>query len=311
LSKYQLDWKMKIFFWVARRGLAMSGSNLRQVQAGSNSGLLDLFFPHYPVAKIEDRSIPGRQGTIPVRIYRPAGSAGRPVVVFFHGGGWVLGGLKGHNAICRRVAAENEVVVVAVDYRLAPEHKFPAAVEDAYDATCWAASHAAEFGAAPEKTIVMGDSAGGNLSAVVSILARDAATPRIAGQVLIYPAVDLVGRYPSQERYSDNPVLSGPSMAFFKDAYFRFPADASDPRVSPMRVEDLSRLPPALVLTAEYDPLCDEGQAYAERLRSAGNEASVACFPGMPHGFLSFGRLASQADAAFGLIQEAVARFAK
>ena len=308
-QKYQLDRRMKFFFWVARHGLALTGSNLRQVRAGADSSLLDFSFPRCAVESVADRTIPGRQGPIPVRIYRPAGSAGRPAVVFFHGGGWVLGGLKGHNAICRRVAAENQCVVVAVDYRLAPEHPFPAAVEDACDATAWTASHAAELGAAPQKVIVMGDSAGGNLSAVVSLLARDAAGPPLAGQVLIYPAVDLAGSYPSQARYADNPVLSPQIMVFFKNAYFRQPADASDIRVSPLLAEDLSHLPPALVLTAEYDPLCDEGQAYAARLLAAGNEVVCACLPGMPHGFLSFGRFASQTGAAFALIRQALARF--
>ena len=300
---------MKVLFWLMRHGMANPESNLRQVQAGSNSSLLDLIYPHFPVDKVENRSIPGRQGAIPVRIYRPAGSGSRPVVVFFHGGGWVLGGLKGHNAICRRIAAENKCVLMAVDYRLAPQHPFPAAVEDAYDATCWAGSHTAELGAAPEKVIVMGDSAGGNLSAVVSLMARDAGEPPIAGQVLIYPVVDMVNAYPSKTRYADNPVLSKEMVLFFSKAYFRTPADAHDLRVSPMLAEDLSRLPPALILTAEYDPLCDEGQAYADRLRAAGNEASYACFPGMPHGFLSFGRFASQADAAYTHIQQALARF--
>ena len=155
----------------------------------------------------------------------------------------------------------------------------------------------------------MGDSAGGNLSAVVSLLARDLHGPRIAYQVLIYPAVDLVGTYPSKECYADNPILSQQAMTYFEDQYIRQPADLKEPLLSPMLANDLSNLPPALILTAEYDPLRDQGLAYADRLRASGNEVISACYPGMPHGFISLGRLASQGDASFAQIKQALARF--
>lgn len=199
--------------------------------------------------------------------------------------------------------------MVAVAYRLAPEHKYPAAVEDAYDATCWAAEHGTDLGADPEKLIVMGDSAGGNLAAVVSILARDTAGPGITCQVLIYPGLDLGGVHPSKELYDDTPILDRHLLKFFCDQYIRQPADLEDPHVSPLLADDLSHLPPALILTAEYDPLRDEGQAYADRLRAGGNEVISACYPRMPHGFISLGRLASQSGPAFTRIQQTLERF--
>jgi acetyl esterase len=244
-----------------------------------------------------------------VRIYRPVPDEHLPVIVFYHGGGWAIGGLETHDAICRRLAVENGALVVAVDYRLAPEHKFPAGVEDAYDATYWVAEHALDLGADPDKLIVMGDSAGGNFAAVVSQMARDLAGPRIAYQVLLYPAVDCVEIYPSKERYDDTPVLSREMMIYFRDQYVNQEDELADCRVSPLLADDLSNLPPALIVTAEYDPLCDEGRIYADRLREAGNEVDYVCYPRMVHGFISFGRLASQSEAAFARIKQVLKPF--
>ncbi len=170
MPKYTLDWRMKLLFWLMSRGPSLADADLQKVRSGADSKMLsNILFQHVKMTTVEDRSIPGRQSPIPVRIYRPIQEANLPVVVFFHGGGWALGGLNGYDAICRRIAGENGALVVSVDYRLAPEHPYPAAVEDAYDATCWVAEHAADLGASANKLIVMGDSAGGNLAAVVSL----------------------------------------------------------------------------------------------------------------------------------------------
>jgi len=309
--KYRLNWKMKLVFWLASRGQSPHEADLQKMRAAANSRMLSgLVFRHVSIANIENRSIPGREGAVPIRIYRPLPATSLPIIVYFHGGGWVFGGLDGHDAVCRRLAVENGAVVVSVEYRLAPEHKYPMAVHDAYDATCWTASHASELGADPDKLVVMGDSAGGNLAAVVSLMSRDLNTPRIAFQVLLYPSVDLVGVHPSKELYDDTPLLNRQAMIYYRDQSIGQPADLEASYASPLLASDVSQLPPALILTAEYDPLRDEGKAYADRLREAGNEVSYFCYPGMVHGFISFGWLGTQTSAAFARIRQTLQRFA-
>ena len=309
MQKYTLDWKTKVLFWLMGH-TSITETEVKKAQAGSNTKMLsNMLFRHRRIAEIKDRSIPGRQTSIPIRIYRPLQADNLPVVVFFHGGGWVLGGLDGHDAICRRVAVENGALVVSVDYRLAPEHPYPAAVEDAYDATCWVSEHATELGASPSKLIVMGDSAGGNLAAVVSLMACESASPPIAFQVLIYPAVDMGNSFPSKRRYDDTPVLNRQAMDYFLNLYIQQPADLKDPHVSPLLADDLTNLPPALILTGEYDPLSDEGKAYADRLRESGNIVDFVCYPGMPHGFITFGWLGSKTGAAFAKIKQTLQQF--
>jgi len=309
MQKYKLDRKMKLLFWLTGHTPQISNAYIKQTRMGMDANPFGLLYRRVTLGKIENRSIPGRQGSIPIRIYHPVQTGNLPVIVFFHGGGWVLGSLKSHDSICRHLAADNHALVVAVDYRLAPEHKYPAAVEDAYAATCWVAEHATDLGADPDKLIVMGDSAGGNLSAVVSLMARGLGFPRIAFQVLIYPAVDMTEHYPSKELFADNPLLSGHMLVYFAQQYLRTPADIKELQVSPLLAEDLSHLPPALILTAEFDPLRDEGKAYADHLRAAGNEVTDICYPGMPHGFISFGWLASQMNPAFAQIKQTLQRF--
>jgi acetyl esterase/lipase len=312
-KKYDINWRMRMLFWLMRRTPSVGKADLQQMKAGSDGPaakqMSRLLMWQYRIAQIEDRSIPGRQGDIPVRVYRPAQGPDLPAVVYFHGGGWVLGGLDGHDAICRRIAAENLALVISVAYRLAPEHKYPAAVEDAYDATRWVGERAHELGGAPEKLIVMGDSAGGNLAAVASLMARDLAGPHVAYQVLIYPAVDLSRDYPSKSLYDDTPVLDREALDFYRDQYIRGPADLTDPYVSPLLAADHRHLPPALILTGEYDPLRDEGRAYADTLRAAGVDVTEVCYSGMCHGFLSFGWLGSATPAAYRQIQRALAQF--
>ncbi len=232
----------------------------------------------------EDRTVPGPAGGIPVRIYRPRADAPLPVVVYFHGGGFVIGDIATHDTTCQRLAAGVPAVVVSVDYRLAPEHRFPAAVVDCDAATAWVAAHASELGGDPARLAVAGDSAGGNLSAVVARRARDAGGPPIAFQLLVYPVTDMRCTLPSHTENGTGYLLDTDAITWFMDNYFA-DADRLQPDASPLLVEDLSGLPPAFVLTAEFDPLRDEGEAYAERLRAAGVSVTTSRYDGMIHGF--------------------------
>ncbi len=232
----------------------------------------------------EDRSVPGPAGDIPVRIYRPEGDHPLPVVVYFHGGGWVIGDIASHDTICQRLATGVPALVVSVDYRLAPEHPFPAAVDDCDAATGWVSARAAEFGGDPGRLAVAGDSAGGNLAAVVAIHARDADGPPIAFQLLIYPGTDMTCSLPSHTENGKGYLLDSDTIGWFRGNYLA-EADPRHPDASPLFADDLSGLPPALVVTAEFDPLRDEGEAFAERLRQAGVVVTTSRYDGMIHGF--------------------------
>jgi acetyl esterase len=226
-----------------------------------------------------------KAGDIPVRIYTPRGDAPFPVVVFLHGGGWVVGDLDTHDVMCRILAHEAGSVVVAVHYRLAPEHRYPAAAEDAHTAAVWAHEHAAEWGGDPGRMAVCGDSAGGNLSAVVALMARDRGGPPLRFQVLIYPVVDAGRNSVSYNDPETSQLLTREGMDWFWSNYLSCDDDATDPYCSPLAAADLKGLPPALVITAEYDPLRDEGEAYAVRLRDAGVEVTSHLYEGQVHGF--------------------------
>ncbi len=249
------------------------------------------------IAKVEDRTIPGPAGKIPVRVYTPAGKTPMPVLVFFHGGGFVIGDLESHDAACRALANQAGCVVVAIDYRLAPEHKFPAAVDDCYAAVKYVSEHATEFGADPKRLAVGGDSSGGNLSAVVSILARDQHGPQVAFQLLVYPATDMACNTYSHRTFTDY-FLTDKSIRYFLGHYLRDEADKSDPAASPALAADHHGLPPALIITAEFDPLRDEGEAYGEKLRAAGVKAKVSRYDGMIHGFFTMGNVLPQGNQA-------------
>ena len=236
---------------------------------------------------VADRAVPGPAGDIPIRVYTPDAPASRPLVMWFHGGGHVIGDLDTYDAVCRDLAAESGAVVVSVDYRLAPEHRFPAAVEDCYAATVWAAEHAGELGADAARLAVAGESAGGNLAAVIALVARDRGTPAIAFQALIYPATDLTRSHPSVEENGEGYLLTAKGMEWFNDHYLGPDGDPKHPLASPLFAEDLSGLPPALVTTAEFDPLRDEGEAYAERLRAAGVPVEQRRYDGLIHGFIT------------------------
>jgi acetyl esterase len=258
------------------------------------------------LGRVEDLTIAGPGGDLPVRIYAAEHGGIRPALIYFHGGGWVLCNLDTHDGVCRALAKESGCVVVSVDYRLAPEHKFPAAVEDAYAATVWVAANAGRLGIDVDRIAVGGDSAGGNLATVVATRCRDAGGPALAAQLLLYPVTDLSSF--ETESYRELPegyFLTRTSMQWFSGHYLASPDQARHPEASPLLSSNLTALPPALIVTAEFDPLRDEGEAYAERLRAAGVTVTLTRYPGMIHGFVSMrgavsgGRQAIQEAAGF------------
>lgn len=239
------------------------------------------------VHRVENRTVPGPGGPIPIRVYRPSESVA-PGMVYFHGGGFVIGGLDMNDRPCRSLANQSGCVIVSVDYRLAPEHKFPAAVDDAFAATEYVASHAAEFGIDATRLAVGGDSAGANLATVTAILARERGGPSLAFQMLVYPLVDYDDDSPSMSEYGAGHFLTQEAMDYFTDHYLRTPDQRRDVRASPLRA-DLAGLPPALVVTAECDPLRDQGEAYARKLQQAGVPTTLRRYEGMIHPFFSLG----------------------
>jgi len=262
--------------------------------------------PGDEVASVENRKVPGPLGDIPVRIYTPAGKKPLPVLVYYHGGGWVIGDLETHDGTCRLIANGSGVIVVSVDYRLAPEHKFPAAAEDCYAATKWVAANAASFGGDPSRLGVGGDSAGGNLAAVVSLMARDRGGPEIKFQLLIYPVTNAAFDEPSYVENAEGYFLTRDSMIWFWNHYQSSLADKRNPYAWPLQAKDVHRLPPALVITAEYDPLRDEGEAYARRLADAGVPTTLSRYDGMIHGFFSMSLLLDKGRAAVKEASDAV-----
>ena len=241
-----------------------------------------------PVARVENRTIPGPGGAIPVRIYTPAGPGPFPAVLYYHGGGWVVGDLEDAEDACRSIAHRVNAVVVSVDYRLAPEHRFPAAPEDCYAALAWVQAHAAEVGVDRTRLAVAGLSAGGNLAAAVALMARDRGGPAIAHQVLIVPVTSHHFDTASYHAFAEGYGLTRSAMIYYWHRYLARHEDADSPYASVLRAADLRGLPPALVQTAEYDPLRDEGEAYAHRLHRAGVSVRLIRYRGMPHGFLRF-----------------------
>jgi acetyl esterase len=257
------------------------------------------------IGTVRNLAAEGPVGQIPLRLYRPAGVSDAtplPGYVYFHGGGWVIGDLESHDVLCRQLTAESGACVIAVDYRLAPEHKFPAAADDAWAATRWIVAHAGDLGVDAGRLAVGGDSAGGNLAAVVALMARDAGGPAIALQALIYPVTDVGRESPSYADFADGYMLTRDSMRWFTAHYLGRKEEANDWRVSPLRAPSLAGLPPALILTAGFDPLRDEGAAYAIRLREAGVTVDYVSFGGMIHGFVGMGRVLDSALRAVSLI---------
>jgi acetyl esterase len=254
------------------------------------------------LASVKEIAIPGPGGAIPARVYTPKAlrlaDGMAPCLVFFHGGGWVIGNLDSHDVVCRTLAHEGELIVIAVDYRLSPEAKFPAAVEDSITATKWVSDNAMTLGIDTTRLMVGGDSAGGNLSAVVAIHARDHGGPKLAGQVLIYPGTDFRMTHPSHREPETSILLTHSVVQWFKNQYLNGPEDIHDWRASPALVENLAGLPPTYLLTAGADPLRDEGDEFAKRLKEAGVPVTYRFFPGQFHGFFTMGKLLPQAIVA-------------
>jgi acetyl esterase len=235
---------------------------------------------------------------VAVRSYRPVAEGFLPALVFFHGGGWTIGDLDTHDGVCRQLSLGARCAVFSVDYRLAPEHPFPAAVDDCFFATKYLSERAEEFKIDPTRVAVGGDSAGGNLAAVVALMARDQAGPPLACQLLIYPATDQRCEFPSHARNGEGYLLTKEAIRFFRAGYLPDPKDRTDWRASPLLASSHAGLPPAFVLTAGYDPLVDEGRAYAERLAAAGVEVSYREYSDMVHGFVLFGGVVDAASTA-------------
>jgi acetyl esterase len=281
------------------RSITEANSPVR-ARAENAAGAAAVAGPPRSLERVEPREIPGPAGTIPARLYVPHGAAPapRPLIVYFHGGGWVIGDLDTHDGPCRFLATETGFAVLSVGYRLAPEHPFPAPLDDALAAYRWTVESADELGANPKRIAVAGDSAGGNLAAALCLLARDEGWPNAAMQALIYPVTDAVGDQRSRELFADGFLLTRADMEWFEGHYL--PADVArdDPRVSVLRARDPSGLPPTFLITAGFDPLRDEGEAYAARLREAGVRVALRRHPGLIHGFANMTAISSDARAA-------------
>jgi acetyl esterase/lipase len=273
----------------------VEGASLERIQAGRRSPI-----PHWWPAslltgsvargvRIVDRELPLPEVTLHARVYTPKRreQPALPLVVYFHGGGWVWGNVRSYDAVCANIAARVGAVVVSVDYRLAPEHRMPTAAEDAYAATVWLAAHAADVGADGTRLAIAGDSAGGNIAAVVALLARDRRGPDIAHQVLVYPGTDATLSSPSITENSKGPLLTEASVRAYCSLYLGPDGDERDVRISPLFADELSNLPPALVQSAELDPIRDDAARYAEALHKAGTTVRYTEYAGAPHGYLS------------------------
>jgi len=296
----QLDPQMKV---ILDQFAAAGGQPIHSMTPAEARAAVDALIGAFKVepkaiAKVEDRTIPGPDGDIPIRVYSPAGHGPFGALIYFHGGGWVVGNVPAYDGVCRELAYGSGCVTVSVEYRLGPEHKFPAAPEDCYAATKWIAAHAPELQIDPDRIAVGGDSAGGNLAAVVSQMARDRGGPKLAFQLLIYPATNCVSETPSQREFTeDGYILSRADMDWFYGHYLNA-GDKANPYACPGLAKNLANLPRAYVMTAEIDPLRDEGEAYAEALRSAGVTVNTHRFTGVCHGFIFWSGVLDKARQA-------------
>jgi acetyl esterase len=301
---------------LAALGLSpMSGQTPQEARALMQAETLTLG-PPPAVGAILERVIPGPGGDLLIRVTTPAATGTPshggllPALVFFHGGGWVVGNTLTHDALCRALTSEAGIVVASADYRLAPEHAFPAAVDDAYAVTLWVSENAVSIGVDPTRIAVGGDSAGGNLAAVVALMSRDRGGPQIALQLLIYPITGDDLETPSYHEFANGYMLTREAMAWYWNQYVPDRKERSNPYVSPLRANDLSGLPPALVVTAEYDVLRDEAEAYARRLAESGVAARLLRYDGLIHGFLRrvnmFDRARSALTEIAGMVRAAL-----
>ena len=299
----------KMLDWVAAADappmIEMTPTEARAFQA---AGTVKTNLDPEPVYDIEDRTIEGPGGALDLRIYRPSDQTGLPVCVYLHGGGFVIGSLDTHDPLCRRLANRSGAIVVSVDYRLAPEHRYPAAVEDSSAALDWVAANASSFGGDSTRLAISGDSAGGKLAAVAAHRAADAGGPALRCQALIYPVTDH-GRGDHETRRTMGEIfpIPTPVMEWFHEHYFGHSESVYEPDASPVRREDMSGLPSTLVLTAGLDPLCSEGKAYADRLEAAGNVVMCRRVPGAIHAFVGFWQVSTLADRELSEMAKALA----
>ena len=286
----------------------LSPDEARELFAGGRTVLQ----PDPPdVAQVRDLAAPGPNGPVPLRLFRAIGStdgAALPVLIFYHGGGWVLGDLDSYDPLCRAIANAAACCVIAVDYRLAPEVKFPGAISDSAAATRWILANTGELAIDPARVAVGGDSAGGNIAAVIALMARDAYLPKIAFQLLIYPVTDMGKGFASYQRVTTGFPLVASTMTWFIDHYLRSAADVADWRASPLRAASLAGAAPALVLTCAHDPLCDEGVEYAARLDRDGVPVTHLHFNDQMHGFLNMGRIIRASATAIDMMAAALRR---
>jgi len=289
-----------------KEDLTIPPAQIRKANAKALPQFLKMLdFKPIDLANISDEKITMRDGeNIRIRIYQPSDKKQLPLIIYFHGGGFVTRTIESHDLVCRRISHLNQAVVVSVDYRLAPEYKFPIPHQDCYDATVWMAEHADQIGCNPEEITVMGDSAGGNLATVVSILSRDLKGPKIKNQVLIYPTVDARLNHPSIDTFGKGYFLTKPLMQWFLNHYKSKDEDIVNPLMSPFLMEDLTNLPPAFVCTAAYDPLKDEGAAYAKKLEAAGNHVVFKEYPNVIHGFINMPKISKECLEAHEDIRE-------
>lgn len=312
MSNYpKLDWKVRLLNRILKLNKPleqMSLEELRQASEQEISPLIERVFTGKLVElhRVIDRTIEGRHGNIPIRVYSPSTQANLPIVLYLHGGGWVYGNLQVCDRLCRRISRDAEAIVISVDYRLAPFYQYPTAIEDCYDVLLSTIQNLSDFNANPEKIIVMGDSAGGNLAAVLCLMAREQNHRSIAKQILIYPVTSSELNRASVNQNADAPVLTKDRMQFFIDSYARDSQDVRDAYFSPLLADDLSNLPPALIITCEYDPLHDQGTAYARKLEESGNSVKLVDYPGTIHGFVSFLPFCQQALPALREMSEFV-----
>lgn len=254
--------------------------------------------PLVAVRSVRDLALAGPAGPVPVRVYTPPSAGAHPLLLYFHGSGFVVLGLDSHDDLCRRLCVGSSSVVVSIDYRLAPDHKFPAAPDDCLAATRWAAQQATGLGADPTRIAVAGDSAGACLAAVTALRLRDEGGPALRAQLLFYPVTDYPSDPPaSYQRYGAGYGLTDAGMRWFWEQYLRHPSDGAHPHASPLRVQSVAGMPPSYVVVAEYDVLRDEGEAFAQRLRETGIDTVVRCAGGMNHGFLKYAGVIDQAGA--------------
>ena len=261
-----------------------------------------------PIKRVEDRVVDAGGARLPIRIFTPEGAGPLPILVFFHGGGWVLGDCESYDTPCRALANAAGCIVISVEYRLAPEHKFPTAPEDCYAAMLWTVRNAPSLGGDPTRMAIGGDSAGGNLTAVVAQMARDRGAPALLLQVLIYPVTNHALDTASYRANADGYLLTKAAMEWFWNHYLQEARDGTQPYASPLRATNFANLPPALLITAEYDPLRDEGAAYGIKLREAGVRVVHSDYPGMIHGFFSLGQVFRQTRELHGQISAELRR---